>query len=186
MSKCVYFLFFSLPSLPLFNLFRLFCLLSFFLFFSFAFVALHSLSCLLSSFSSVFSSTSSVSSVFSASFFSFAFVVSTVSSTSFPLFFCRSFRLFRFSRFLPLLLPSHLPPSGFFCSFHLFLSLLFKSPVNLRMFVSTSRLSLWNIYSLCKVKYHFVNMQEVFFGNDKLRLNLINNINEIDCSTFNC
>ena len=102
-----------------------------FLFFSFAFVALHSLSCLLSSFSSVFSSTSSVSSVFSASFFSFAFVVSTVSSTSFPLFFCRSFRLFRFSRFLPLLLPSHLPSSGFFCSFHLFLSLLFKSPVNL-------------------------------------------------------
>lgn len=87
------------------------------LFFSFAFVALHSLSCLLSSFSSVFSSTSSVSSVFSASFFSFAFVVSTVSSTSFPLFFCRSFRLFRFSRFLPLLLPSHLPSSGFFCSF---------------------------------------------------------------------
>lgn len=73
---------------------------------------------------------SSVSSVFSASFFSFAFVVSTVSSTSFPLFFCRSFRLFRFSRFLPLLLPSHLPSSGFFCSFHLFLSLLFKSPVN--------------------------------------------------------
>lgn len=64
-------------------------------------------------------------------FFSFAFVVSTVSSTSFPLFFCRSFRLFRFSRFLPLLLPSHLPSSGFFCSFHLFLSLLFKSPVNL-------------------------------------------------------
>ena len=64
-------------------------------------------------------------------FISFAFVVSTVSSTSFPLFFCRSFRLFRFSRFLPLLLPSHLPPSGFFCSFHLFLSLLFKSPVNL-------------------------------------------------------
>lgn len=63
-------------------------------------------------------------------FFSFAFVVSTVSSTSFPLFFCRSFRLFRFSRFLPLLLPSHLPSSGFFCSFHLFLSLLFKSPVN--------------------------------------------------------
>lgn len=62
--------------------------------------------------------------------FSFAFVVSTVSSTSFPLFFCRSFRLFRFSRFLPLLLPSHLPSSGFFCSFHLFLSLLFKSPVN--------------------------------------------------------
>lgn len=102
-----------------------------FFFFSFAFVALHSLSCLLSSFSSVFSSTSSVSSVFSASFFSFAFVVSTVSSTSFPLFFCRSFRLFRFSRFLPLLLPSHLPSSGFFCSFHLFLSLLFKSPVNL-------------------------------------------------------
>ena len=101
-----------------------------FLFFSFAFVALHSLSCLLSSFSSVFSSTSSVSSVFSASFFSFAFVVSTVSSTSFPLFFCRSFRLFRFSRFLPLLLPSHLPSSGFFCSFRLFLSLLFKSPVN--------------------------------------------------------
>lgn len=106
-----------------------------FLFFSFAFVALHSLSlslsCLLSSFSSVFSSTSSVSSVSSASFFSFAFVVSTVSSTSFPLFFCCSFRLFRFSRFLPLLLPSHLPSSGFFCSFHLFLSLLFKSPVNL-------------------------------------------------------
>ncbi len=68
--------------------------------------------------------------VFSASFFSFAFVVSTVSSTSFS-FFCRSFRLFRFSRFLPLLLPSHLPSSGFFCSFHLFLSLLFKSPVNL-------------------------------------------------------
>lgn len=63
-------------------------------------------------------------------FFSFAFVVSTVSTTSFPLFFCRSFRLFRFSRFLPLLLPSHLPSSGFFCSFHLFLSLLFKSPVN--------------------------------------------------------
>ena len=90
-----------------------------------------SLSCLLSSFSSVFSSTSSVSSVSSASFFSFAFVVSTVSSTSFPLFFCCSFRLFRFSRFLPLLLPSHLPSSGFFCSFHLFLSLLFKSPVNL-------------------------------------------------------
>lgn len=68
--------------------------------------------------------------LFSASFFSFALVVSTVSSTSFPLFFCRSFRLFRFSRFLPLLLPSHLPSSGFFCSFHLFLSLLFKSPVN--------------------------------------------------------
>lgn len=63
-------------------------------------------------------------------FFSFAFVVSTVSTTSFPLFFCRSFRLFRFSRFLPLLLPSHLLSSGFFCSFHLFLSLLFKSPVN--------------------------------------------------------
>lgn len=104
------------------------------LFFSFllplSLSTLHSLSCLLSSFSSVFSSTSSVSSVFSASFFSFAFVVSTVSSTSFPLFFCRSFRLFRFSRFLPLLLPSHLPSSGFFCSFHLFLSLLFKSPVN--------------------------------------------------------
>lgn len=105
-----------------------------FLFFSFLLplsLSTLSLSCLLSSFSSVFSSTSSVSSVFSASFFSFAFVVSTVSSTSFPLFFCRSFRLFRFSRFLPLLLPSHLPSSGFFCSFHLFLSLLFKSPVNL-------------------------------------------------------
>lgn len=107
------------------------------LFFSFLFFCLCrsplslSLSCLLSSFSSVFSSTSSVSSVSSASFFSFAFVVSTVSSTSFPLFFCCSFRLFRFSRFLPLLLPSHLPSSGFFCSFHLFLSLLFKSPVNL-------------------------------------------------------
>ena len=124
----------------LFRLFRFFISSAFsvssassssFLFFSFAFVALHSLSCLLSSFSSVFSSTSSVSYVFSASFFSFAFVVSTVSSTSFPLFFCRSFRLFLFSRFLPLLLPSHLPSSGFFCSFHLFLSLLFKSPVNL-------------------------------------------------------
>ena len=144
MSKCVYFLFFSLlfssvssvssafSSLPPLLSPQLLPLLFFsFLFFSFAFVALHSLSCLLSSFSSVFSSTSSVSSVFSASFFSFAFVVSTVSSTSFPLFFCRSFRIFRFSRFLPLLLPSHLPSSGFFCSFHLFLSLLFKSPVNL-------------------------------------------------------
>lgn len=32
--------------------------------------------------------------------------------------------------FCPLLLPSHLPSYGFFCSFHLFLSLLFKSPVN--------------------------------------------------------
>ena len=130
MSKCVYFLFFSLPPLPLLPLLLFFS----FLFFSFLFFCLCrsplSLSCLLSSFSSVFSSTSSVSSVFSASFFSFAFVVSTVSSTSFPLFFCRSFRLFRFSRFLPLLLPSHLPSSGFFCSFHLFLSLLFKSPVN--------------------------------------------------------
>lgn len=102
-----------------------------FLFFSFAFVALHSLS--LASYPPfpLFSHPllpSLLSSLLP--FFSFAFVVSTVSSTSFPLFFCRSFRLFRFSRFLPLLLPSHLPSSGFFCSFHLFLSLLFKSPVN--------------------------------------------------------
>lgn len=105
-----------------------------FLFFSFAFVALHSLS---------------LASYPPFPLFSHPLLPSLLSSLlpffllplsflpflpplfpSFPLFFCRSFRLFRFSRFLPLLLPSHLPSSGFFCSFHLFLSLLFKSPVN--------------------------------------------------------
>ena len=132
---CVYFLFFSLPSLPLFHLFRLFCLLSFFLFFfSFLFFCLCRSPLSLASYPPfpLFYHPLLPSLLPSLlPFFSFAFVVSTVSSTSFPLFFCRSFRLFRFSRFLPLLLPSHLPSSGFFCSFHLFLSLLFKSPVNL-------------------------------------------------------
>lgn len=64
----------------------------------------------------------------------------------FLILFFRIFRFFVFSAssllpFLLLLLPPF-APSDFFCSFHLFLSLLSKSPVNLRMFVSTSRLSL--------------------------------------------
>lgn len=135
---CVYFLFFSLlfssvssafSSLPPLLSPQLLPLLFFsFLFFSFAFVALHSLSCLLSSFSSVFSSTSSVSSLLP--FFLLPLSFLPFLPPLFPSFSATPFVSSASLAFCPLLLPSHLPSYGFFCSFHLFLSLLFKSPVN--------------------------------------------------------
>ena len=160
---CVYFLFFSLPSLPLFHLFRLFCLLSFFLFFSFLLPLsfLPFLPPLFPSFSAApFVSSASLAFCPFCSLPIFRLLAFSAPFTSFFLF-CSKAR-------------SILPAPGIYPSWCLhFLPLLSQSSVNLRMFVSTSRLSLWNIYSLCKVKYHFVNIQEVFFGNDKLRLNFV-------------